>query len=445
MNIGLVIEHFDPARGFAEKLAVWLAHELVRRGCEVHVVCHDVAVRVGRYRAATLRASFDPERSRRGHPGAAEFDTLPPDPLPRGLHLHRLRGMRLHTGLGFRLFGVRARRWFREHPVDVVHSFSVACPGDIYQASAGVYAAMQAQAAASRHTDAAAAWKRVLLRLPGKHRTLLTLERHALDGRRSAATVIAASRMMAREFATFYPAAAKKVTILDIPQLPSAAPAHSPPETPAHARAWLRGHYGLHPDDPVALFVGHDFRREGLRYAIEAVAKTARWRLLVVGQGRVREYVELAETQASSPAPSRAEFKLQLAPAKPRILFIGPTNEMPTLYAAADALILPTFYEPVGLVAMEALSAGLPVISTLHLGLCETIVSHRAGAIVDSPRNIDALARALEDLPAPGTAAHHALQSAARHAGQGISPESYLHALEALYTKIAHPHPVSRT
>ena len=48
MRIALVIEHFDATRGGAEQLAVWLAGEMARRGHEVHVVCHDVAARVGK-------------------------------------------------------------------------------------------------------------------------------------------------------------------------------------------------------------------------------------------------------------------------------------------------------------------------------------------------------------------------------------------------------------
>ncbi len=63
----------------------------------------------------------------------------------------------------------------------------------------------------------------------------------------------------------------------------------------AERRAWFRGHYKLGSEDKVAVFVGHDFRRKGLRYAIEAVARTKEWKLLVVGLGKAREYVELAE------------------------------------------------------------------------------------------------------------------------------------------------------
>ena len=64
-------------------------------------------------------------------------------------------------------------------------------------------------------------------------------------------------------------------------------------------------------------------------------------------------------------------------------------------------------------------------------------MTHQAGVIVDSPRNVGALARALEELPAPGTAAWSQLRTRARQAGQGVVAGAYLEALERLYQEVA--------
>ncbi len=53
----------------------------------------------------------------------------------------------------------------------------------VYQPHAGVYAVIQAQAVAARATEGQARWKRLMLSLSGKQRTLLALERRALWGR----------------------------------------------------------------------------------------------------------------------------------------------------------------------------------------------------------------------------------------------------------------------
>ena len=158
----------------------------------------------------------------------------------------------------------------------------------------------------------------------------------------------------------------------------------------AERRAWFRGHYKLGAEDKVAVFVGHDFRRKGLRYAIEAVALTKEWKLLIVGLGKVREYVELAESLGIGDGAGKG---------KTRVLFVGPTKRMEEVYAASDALILPTFYDSFGLVVLEALSHGLPVVSTAFLGAGYLVKENGVGAIVSSPKDVEGLAAALEGLP----------------------------------------------
>jgi UDP-glucose:(heptosyl)LPS alpha-1,3-glucosyltransferase len=436
MKLALVIEHFDSTRGGAEHFTVWLAQQLAARTAdprgggakkhEVHIICHDLAAQVNRYRQATQRASHDADRSHQAHPPAPGDEIL-----PDGLHIHRLRGMRLNSGLGFRRFGRRAAQCAGTLAPDVVHSMTVAFPGDLYHPHAGIYAAIQAQAIASRATNASAKWKQLMLRLSLKQRTLLALEKRALARAGGPAKVISLSPMMTRQFREHYPALAPgRIIELPNPRMTPAAAVDS--ARAADDRQWFRAHYRLAPEDRVAIFVGHDFRRKGLRYAIEAIAKTkTRWKLLVVGLGKAREYIELADM-----------LKLgENSPGGARVLFVGPTRETDRAYAAADALLLPTFYDSFGLVAIEALSHGLPVVSTEFLGAGNLITQHHVGTLVPTPKHIDEMAAALDALPRPNTPDHTALAARARTASNIMPPDTYLGTLESLYEQIAAPHP----
>ena len=102
------------------------------------------------------------------------------------------------------------------------------------------------------------------------------------------------------------------------------------------------------------------------------------------------------------------------------------------VYSAADALLLPTFYDSFGLVALEAVVYGLPVISTRFLGCHGYIENHKLGSIVDSPREFAAMANALDAL-ATQLPDRADLARSAVAAGRTLLPAAHLDKLEALY------------
>jgi UDP-glucose:(heptosyl)LPS alpha-1,3-glucosyltransferase len=70
-------------------------------------------------------------------------------------------------------------------------------------------------------------------------------------------------------------------------------------------------------------------------------------------------------------------------------------QDMPALYGAADIFLLPTIYDPFSNACLEALAAGLPVVTTRANGFSEIIATGVHGTILDNPRNIDAICEAL--------------------------------------------------
>ncbi len=410
MKIALIIEHFDPSRGGAENYTFWLSEQLARRGHEVHALCHDSARKRHKYQAAHEGASHDMQRSR-------QAGKSPDVPAPDGVHVHRLPAIKLSTGIGFRQFGLAAAAWCKAHHPDVAHSMTVAWPGDLYHPHAGVYARIHQQSISSRESSKAANLKRLMLQFSSKQRTLLTLERRAaqVPADQQPWKILCISPTMEKDFRSLYNTAGSKLALLENPMMVA------PPDAAQiqKDRQWFRDVYALSPEDRVAVFVGHDFRRKGLSWAIRAVAQTeTSWKLVVAGLGKVKNYIALARELGVTD----------------RIKFIGPTRVTGAVYSAADALLLPTFYDSFGLVALEALAYGLPVISTRFLGCCAYIENHKLGTIVDSPREFLAMANAL-DAVATRFPDRTALAAAAIAAGQTLRPAAHLDQLEALYVR----------
>ena len=412
MKIALVIEHFDAARGGAEHFAVWLAGQLVARGHDVHVVCHDSRRHRDRYQAAHRGASHDAVKSATA--GGIRTESVP------GVTIHALRAAKLSTGFGFRQFGRRVSQWCRQHRPDLVHSISVAFPGDVYHPQPGVYMRMQDQAISSRDHSAAANFKRLTLGISGKQRALLSLERVACEPvkRGGADKIICISDLVMRDFMKFYQVPAERLVRMENPlmyRVPSG-------EEMLRDRQWLRGMYHLPDSARVALFAGHDFRRKGLSWAIRAVAASDDWHLVVVGMGKVRRYLELAE-----------ELRIS-----PRVKFIGPTREMSRVYAGVDALLFPTFYDSFGLVALEAMAHGLEVISTRFLGAANLVEELGMGMIVDSPRCVHEMTTALDSIR-PNWARRLNMVKAAETHFAPLRPQGYMDRLEQIYRETATP------
>ncbi len=70
-------------------------------------------------------------------------------------------------------------------------------------------------------------------------------------------------------------------------------------------------------------------------------------------------------------------------------------GDMPALYGAADIFLLPTIYDPFSNACLEALAAGLPVVTTRANGFSEIIENGVHGTVMDDPRNVEAICEAL--------------------------------------------------
>ena len=152
------------------------------------------------------------------------------------------------------------------------------------------------------------------------------------------------------------------------------------PEVQARA-AILRGSAGK----PLLLFAGRLVSYKGVDVLLRAVA-TLDARLVIVGDG-----------------PLRATLQAQaLATCDDRVTFAGtvPDAELAALYHACDVFVLPsvTRAEAFGMVQIEAMACGRPVVSTAVRSGVPWVNQHGETGLVVAPADAEALAAALQTL-----------------------------------------------
>ncbi|PRH20663.1 glycosyltransferase family 4 protein [Burkholderia multivorans] len=146
-----------------------------------------------------------------------------------------------------------------------------------------------------------------------------------------------------------------------------------------------RAAFDLPPDAFLLLFVG-DLRtpRKNLGTVLKALTK-------------LPEHVHLAVAGylPGSPYPDEARA-LGLGA---RVHFLGLVKNMPTLMRSVDAYVFPSRYEAMSLSLLEAMAAGLPVVTARTAGGAE-IITRDCGIVLDDPDDPDALAHAIDLLAA---------------------------------------------
>jgi UDP-glucose:(heptosyl)LPS alpha-1,3-glucosyltransferase len=102
-------------------------------------------------------------------------------------------------------------------------------------------------------------------------------------------------------------------------------------------------------------------------------------------------------------------------------------------YAAADAFVLPTKFDPFSNATAEALACGLPVITTAVNGVSELVTQGREGFVESDANDIGALGRALERMLDADRAR---MGEAARALAETLSWERHVDAMEAIYAEV---------
>jgi UDP-glucose:(heptosyl)LPS alpha-1,3-glucosyltransferase len=288
----------------------------------------------------------------------------------------RVRMLRRPEWLQAQTFALGLERRLRGQRFDVVHVHNPqGLRPDVYTAHSchAAYLHMR-RAAGGPHT-----W---LSRVYPPHIADLAFERHCY--RSSPAFVIALTPVVKTELEEHVGIDSERIRVI-----PNGVDTEvfAPPESRVAARQAVAALTGELPAEAITLlFAGYEFERKGLATVLEAMAAVGdeRLHLWVAGSADAEPYERLAER----------------AGVAARVRFLGHQAELAPLFQAADAFVFPTTYEPFGLVLIEALACGTPVITSRLAGMAGWMEDGAEGLLLERPEDSAELAAALRRLVA---------------------------------------------
>lgn len=328
--------------------------------------------------------------------GGAGFDVLTCNPF--------------HIGRTWRdwSFARAVCRTLKQHRFDLVQTHERIACCDLYRAGDGVHSEWLAQLQRVRGPLG-----RFGLRINPYHRYTRAAERRLFTAPTLRA-VICNSRMVQQEIVDHFGTSREKLRII-----------YSGVDTAAyhpdlkHHRQAVRERLAIPAAAPLFLFVGSGFERKGVAAALAALALVpGDTHLLIVGRDRHEgRYRRLARKLGVSE----------------RVQFAGSQPDVKPYYGAADALVLPTLYDPFPNVALEAMAAGLPVVTSTKSGAAEIIENGRDGFVCDA-LDTAGLAAAMDQLRAGNVSARMGAQ--ARETVAPMTLERMGRELAALYREL---------
>jgi D-inositol-3-phosphate glycosyltransferase len=145
-------------------------------------------------------------------------------------------------------------------------------------------------------------------------------------------------------------------------------------------------------DRPRILTVGRFVARKGFDDVIRALRYVPAAECVVIGGPPAAEL-------AGDPLAAQLREVAQANRVADRVRLVGsvPPSDMPQWYRSADVVVATPWYEPFGLVPLEAMASGVPVVASAVGGLTDTVVARLTGELVP-PRNPAALGTVLRRL-----------------------------------------------
>ena len=290
--------------------------------------------------------------------------------IPAGFQVHQLPARGVRNFVKYRNFTRQLQQQLQQNPVAAVVGFNRMSGLDVYYAADPCFR--------QEHVEN----KSRLVWLLGRYRFFLRQE-EAVFGAGSKTLVLMISALQLQYYKQYYGTPDSRIRMLP----PGIASDRMADENRAQVRAAFRREFGLADDQLLLLSVGSGFNMKGFDRGLVAVAALPdalrqRVRLFIIGQdkqGPVQRLVQRLGVQEN-------------------VQFFTGRDDIPRFLQGADLLLHPARHENTGTVLVEAIVAGLPVLTTATCGYAFHVENARAGRVVPSPFQQSVLNQTLHDM-----------------------------------------------
>jgi UDP-glucose:(heptosyl)LPS alpha-1,3-glucosyltransferase len=270
----------------------------------------------------------------------------------------------------YRRFSAWVARDLADRPADRVIGFNKMPGLDVYFAADPCY---EEKARASRNP---------LYRLSGRYRHFSAYER-AVFAPESRTEILTISPLQQALFEKYYATPGQRFH----PLPPGISRDRRAPADAAGRRAAFRREFALDEDGLLLVQIGSGFKTKGLDRSLRALARLPetlrrRARFIAIGQDDAQPFLRLAA----------------LLGVAERVAILPGRGDIPRFLLGADLLIHPAYNENTGTVLLEALVAGLPVLTTAVCGYAHYVEEASGGRVVAEPFAQEALDAALEQM-----------------------------------------------
>jgi len=312
MRIAVVSRGFSAYRGGAERFTASLCNRLAGTGHEV-----------------TL------------------FSSEPLSSLPEKIRFQTVSIQSLFAFLKILSFHWSVRKTLKRDQFDVVYGICQFFPLDLFYAGGGVH----------RHwMKLRYPWfpfRTIKYLLSPVHLAMIWLEGKIFDAA-GCNLIVTNSRLVRSHIQTYYSTPDSRIEVI----YDGVDQSVFNPGVRSH-RMEMRNELGLLESDIVMIHASNNWKRKGLETILHAMQSLPeRFKLVVAGRGKSIRYLRLSR-------------KLKIA--ESRLIFTGNTPHIERIYGMGDCFVLPTLYDPCAQVCREAMSCGLPVITTRNNGASELI------------------------------------------------------------------------
>jgi len=241
-------------------------------------------------------------------------------------------------------------------PPELVQSHERLLCCDVFRAGDGVH-----QVYLEERRREASPLARRLLEWSPYHRYVLDVERR-LFASPALRAVICNSKMVKEEIRDRFSFAAERIHVVY-----NAVDSDDFSPRLKEERGAVRTRLSIPEDATAFLLVGSGYARKGVARAIAALARMpGKPYLLIVGRDK---------------APGRYRRLAHELGVAERVALLGPQDDPRPFFGAADAFVLPTFYDPCPNAALEAMACALPVVTSTKCGAAELVLEHDAGFV----------------------------------------------------------------